>query len=263
MLGAAKYGIPSASSMGAVNPTGVPITLSGFLAVVWAGHLGHLAITQASRPGIPTILYLPAGSVSLKDGYFQEGPEDRLGQIGRIQMVHELLELPTLLGSSLRGHSKVPSDVQTGLEQGLGCSLGLLGGADSTLIGFSSECGFNAETDVMAGESIRYIKQLMKRINDLDPVPENLAFETLKRAGPKGSLMTDPHTLRNMKLQYDPEFADHRPLNVWLKDKNTMLSRVREKVKEIGQIELPFLSSSIRGRMEKIVEEADQKLKRF
>ncbi|MHA1992881.1 MAG: trimethylamine methyltransferase family protein, partial [Candidatus Hodarchaeales archaeon] len=63
MLGAAKYGIPSATSMGAVNPVGHPITLAGYLATAWAGHLGHLAITQASRPGLPSILYIPAGSI--------------------------------------------------------------------------------------------------------------------------------------------------------------------------------------------------------
>jgi trimethylamine:corrinoid methyltransferase-like protein len=141
--------------------------------------------------------------------------------------------------------------------------LGTLGSSDSILVGFSYECGFNPEADVMAAEAIEYVKQLMKRMNDFEPTEENLAYDAVKKAGPKGSLMTDPHTLKNMKLQYQSKFADHRPLNVWLKDRKSMFDRVIEKVKEIERFELPTLPSDMQERMKKIVEEADQKLKRY
>lgn len=263
MLGAIKYGIPCASSMGAVNPIGHPITLAGYLAVVWAGHLGHISLLQGGRPGIPCMLYIPAGSIRLKDGYYQHGPEDYLIRACRTQMAHELLGLPAIMGPELRGSSKVPNDIQTSYEQTLGCTLGTLCGSDAMLIEFSLEAGFNAEATVMGSEIIRYMKHMMARFKDLEPTPENLAYDAVKEVGPKGSLLTHEHTKKHMQLQYNPNFADYRPLNAWLKDKKTMFDRVREKVKEIEKYELSKLPADTIKKMNAIVKEADEELKRF
>ncbi len=258
LVGDVKYGLPIWLGSGNTPTT---VLNAAQLVLLWASNQCLMTLYQAASPGLPTFpipwhvpLHMKYGSVPFS------APECILVNNAGAQMTHELWGLPAHLGGSTM--SKVPDDMQTSFESALYYILGTQAGADS----ISSYCGtpqtLFPEGMVISDEICDWIAQFARRFDDLKPTEESMAFEAIKQVGPRGDFFTHPVTMKNLNLQYNPKLADYRTEGAWLKNQVSMGDNVQAKMKELDQYVPPSLPSDVIQRMDAIVKEADEKLRR-
>jgi len=263
ILGPAKHGLPVQGQAMTMMTANAPSTLAGNISHQYAANLATLALSQCVKPGMTFLPMSTAGRLSNFGTVLETVPDVMLSSAARCQLIQERLGLPVSSAPIGTSHSKIP-DVQFAYENALVTMSLVLSGFNAALSVLHNFDYFSAETFVMGNEFAGYMKNMHAAGTvTVEPTDENLAFDALKRAGPKGDLLTDAHTIKFMKLHYTSKLADYRSMDMWLRDKRSMIDNVRNRVKEIDKHEVPKLPKDVDERMQAVVEEADNKFKRW
>jgi trimethylamine--corrinoid protein Co-methyltransferase len=193
-----RAGIPVVNLSMAIAGSVTPVTLAGSLAVINAENLCGLTMTQLANPGAPSIYSSFSGVTDLRSGVFVCGtPEGMLLDSAAVELARHY-GLPSCAG----GPSNVARTLsaEAGYQSALTAMASALTGADMMVgLGGMDRAGMvSAEKLVMDCEVWRWIRRLRSGIK-VDG--QLLGLDAVKRQGPGGTFLSDPHTLRNMRSE--------------------------------------------------------------
>lgn len=211
-----------------------PITVAGAIAQANAEILAGLVIHQLHSPGAPFVFGGGMSPLDMKSGQpTYSAPEAMTAQAGLCQLGRSLYKLPTW-GFGGCSASKL-CDEQAVMEA-------------SNYLMMSSWMGTNLVHDVgylefgltyslelltICDEIIGQIRHLMAGIKMDD---EQLALDVIKRVGPSGNFLSDAHTAKHFKNNWQPDLVDRKTRKAWNKcGASSLLERSREKIDSILQ----------------------------
>jgi trimethylamine---corrinoid protein Co-methyltransferase len=173
-----------------------PMSLAGTLAQGNAEFLAAATLMQMVREGTQLIYAtLPTVADMRTGAYASGGIECGMLHMAHAQMAH-FYNVPC--GGYVGLTNSKVNDAQSGYETGLSTMAGLLAGMDMMNIGGLVEAlkTFDFAKAVIDDE----IAQMLKRMKrGLEFSEENLAIDVIKKIGPGGSFIVEPHTIKRMK----------------------------------------------------------------
>jgi trimethylamine---corrinoid protein Co-methyltransferase len=210
LVALAKAGIPLVQLSMGIAGSVTPVSIAGTLAVINAENLCGLTISQLASPGAPSMYSSFSGVTDLKTGVFLCGtPEGVLIDVAGIEMAHHY-GLPTCAGGL--GNASRSLSVESGYQTGLGATASILAGSDMMvgLGGMDRDGMVSLEKLVLDCEVWRWLERLRQGVT-VDATA--LGFDAMKRQGPGGTFLSDPHTLKYMRkeLMIPQVTAYHRP----------------------------------------------------
>lgn len=192
----ARFGIPlwleGTNMMGAT----APITIAGALVEHTANVLAGLVLAQLLRPGLPCIFSVASGGFNLRTGaYVSASPEGVLLHCATAQLAH-FYHLPFHGGGGL--DACLP-DAQAGFERALQAVPMTLAGVNFFCLAFgmmNQLLTSSYEQAVIDNEIFGAVFRLAEGIR---VTPETIALDQIRRAGPGGQYLNQPHTLRHYR----------------------------------------------------------------
>jgi trimethylamine--corrinoid protein Co-methyltransferase len=173
-----------------------PMSLAGTLAQGNAEFLAAATLMQMVREGTPLIYATLSTVADMRTGaYASGGIECGMLHMAHAQMAH-YYNVPC--GGYIGLTNSKVNDAQSGYETGLSTMAGLLAGMDMMNMGGLIEAlkTFDFAKAVIDDE----IAQMLKRMKrGLEFSEENLAVGVIKKIGPGGSYIVEPHTIKRMK----------------------------------------------------------------
>lgn len=248
----ARFPLPvSIGPMAQAGATG-PVTLAGTLVQENAEILAGLCVTQLVREGTP-VSY--GGIPHIMDLRTTQtvfaGPEQALMAVAMVEM-GKFYGLPVYINVGLTD-SKIP-DAQAGIEAGITLMLGALAGADT--FGHMGICGADQATSlsmlVMQSELIEYIERVMSglAVND-----DTLATDVIKKVGPGGDYLAEPHTVEHMRSEHwFPKLLDRDFFETWAEGGRRDMAAHCGEVKEslLAAHEVPPLDADVEKEIDRI-----------
>lgn len=239
MVALARAGIPIVQLSMGIAGSVTPVSIAGTLAVVNAENLCGLTITQIANPGAPSIYSSFSGVTDLKSGVFLCGtPEGVLMDTAAAEMARHY-SLPCCAGGP--GTASRTISMEAGYQSAMTAMASLLVGSDMLvgLGGFDRSGIESMEKLVMDCELWRCLKRLRDGIN-VDEA--SLGFDAVKRQGPGGTFLSDPHTLKFMRKDLMiPQVTGHHAPGQPDYSKNDMDEYAKRRVKEILKTHKPQL----------------------
>jgi trimethylamine--corrinoid protein Co-methyltransferase len=239
MVTLARHGIPLVQlSMGIAGAV-TPVSIAGTLAVVNAENLCGLTISQIASPGAPSIYSSFSGVSDLKSGVFLCGtPDGILMDVAATEMAKHY-SLPSCAGGP--GSASRATSIEAGYQAAMTGMASMLVGSDMMvgLGGFDRSGIESLEKLVMDSEFWRWLKRLRAGV-EVDE--DRLGFDAVKRQGPGGTFLSDPHTLKYMRkeLMIPQVTAYHTPgPHDYLKD--DLVEHAKSRVKDILKNHKPSL----------------------
>jgi trimethylamine--corrinoid protein Co-methyltransferase len=153
---------------------------------------------------------------------------------------------------------------QMAFALGINMMLQMTGGTDLIFLQFS-DASLDPAMLVASAEIARFGKHLMNNFDQVIPTKENLALELQKEVGATGEgWMLSEFNMSRIDTFYKPLTLDSRAFDVWLRDgaKSWTHDLCREQLKEFEKHEPVPLPKDIAERMEAIVKEGTELLKR-
>ena len=173
-----------------------PMSLVGTLVQGNAEFLAAATLMQMVREGTPLIYAtLPTVADMRTGAYASGGIECGMLHMAHAQMAH-FYNVPC--GGYVGLTNSKINDAQSGYETGLSTMAGVLAGMDMLNMGGLVEAlkTFDFAKVVIDDE----IAQMLKRMKrGLEFSEENLALDVIKKIGPGGSFIVEPHTIKRMK----------------------------------------------------------------
>jgi len=234
-----QAGIPMAQLSMGIAGSVTPVSIAGTMAIVNAENLCGLTMTQLASQGAPSLYSSFSGVMDLKTGVFVCGaPEGVLMDCAAVELARHY-KLPTLCGGF--SNSSRTLSVESGSE-GAMCAMGaLLSGADMLVgLGGMDRAGMMCmEKIVLDAEVWRWLV----RIRDGVQVDAGtLGFDAIKRQGPAGSFMSDPHTAKYMRKELlIPQFTSHHDAKRQGHSFDDLLEYSKKRTKEILATHKPQL----------------------
>lgn len=212
----ARAGIPVVCPSEPLCGLTSPVTLAGNTVIQTADSLAAVMLTQLVNPGAPVIFGTVASSANFRDMRYLAGPVE-VGILSAAQaQMARFYNLPFYAVGGM-SDSKIP-DAQAGYESAMTILLNALGGANFVhdAIGL---CDFaltmSYEKAVIDNE---IVGMALRAVRGIEVNEETLAFEAIRKAGPGGNFMTDPGTVKHMRLEhYIPKLANRDEQDKWLK----------------------------------------------
>ena len=227
----AKAGVPVVNLSMAIAGSVTPVSLAGSLAVINAENLCGLTIVQTAGRGAPSIYSSFSGVTDLRSGVFLCGtPEGMLLDTAAIEMARHY-GLPSCAGGPSNASRSLSAEA--GYESAMTSMASILTGSDLLVgLGGLDRAGMvSPEKLVMDCEVWRWLERLRKGIAIDDG---SLGLDAIKRQGPGGTFLSDPHTLKFMRRDlmipqvtayHAPGAADHA--------KDDLIEFAKRRVKEI------------------------------
>ena len=236
-----RAGVPMAHLSMGIAGSVTPVTVAGTMAVVNAENLCGLVMTQVASQGAPSIYSSFSGVMDLKTGVFIGGaPEGVLMDCASVEMAR-YYKLPTLCGGP--GNSARTLAAECASQSTMSAMAALLTGSDMLvgLGGMDRDGMVCLEKIVMDAE----IWKWLVRIRDGIQVDAGtLGFDAIKRQGPAGLFMSDPHTARYMRKDLlIPQFTSYHDAKQEGYSYDDLLEYSMKKTKEILATHKPQLFS--------------------
>jgi trimethylamine---corrinoid protein Co-methyltransferase len=209
-----------------------PMSLAGTLAQGNAEFLAAAVLMQMVREGTQLIYAtLPTVADMRTGAYASGGIECGILHMAHAQMAH-FYNVPS--GGYIGLTNSKINDAQSGYETGLSTMAGLLAGMDMMNMGGLVEAlkTFDFAKAVIDDE----IAQMLKRMKrGLEFSEENLAVDVIKKIGPGGSFIVEPHTIKRMKTAgLLTKLSDRDTRSQWTKKgARDIQTRAMERVRAI------------------------------
>ncbi|HIQ05403.1 MAG TPA: trimethylamine methyltransferase, partial [Anaerolineae bacterium] len=231
-----------------------PMTMAGSMALVNAGVLTGLVLSQLKREGAPVIIPGWGGEGldmrTLVEPYC--GPDHR----GLAEALAHYYDLPmfTLAGAS---DAKLV-DQQAGIEAALTLMVDALAGGNIVHDLGYLESGLSGSLAqlVICDEIVDWIKHFMQEIEVND---ETLALDVVREAGPDGHYVETEHTLRHFRERWYPRLFERDNYDGWVdKGSKSLAERAAQRVEEILATHQPErLPQDVAQAIHTIVERAE------
>jgi len=231
-----------------------PTTLPGLLITQNCEILGAIVLAQLVNPGCP-VLYGCIGTVTnMKNACASIGaPEARIIEYASAQLARRY-GVPTRGDAGLSDANCI--DYQAGAEAAFHFVNAVRNGLH-LMPGLGAMGGWNIgslEKLVLDAEIAEFTKRL---IRPLEFSEESLAVEVIKKVGPRGSYIAEPHTFTNFRKEfYNPVLFNRMPYDNWkTAGKVDSLEKARQKVAELlNNYQAPDLERSLEKDLEKYTE---------
>jgi trimethylamine--corrinoid protein Co-methyltransferase len=235
-----------------------PMSLAGTLAQGNAEFLAAATLMQMVREGTPLIYAtLPTVADMRTGAYASGGIECGMLHMAHAQMAH-FYNVPC--GGYIGLTNSKINDAQSGYETGLSTMAGLLSGMDMMNMGGLVEAlkTFDFAKAVIDDE----IAQMLKRMKrGFEFSEENLAVDIIKKIGPGGSYIVEPHTIKRMKTAgLLTKLSDRDTRTQWEKKgardiQTRAMTRVREILaKPSSTLFSPEIEARIRSHFTDLIE---------
>ncbi|HBI26179.1 MAG TPA: trimethylamine methyltransferase [Peptococcaceae bacterium] len=259
LLFAADNKIPVNFACGAVEGASTPVTVAGTVAQANAEALCGLVVHQLRNPGAPFLYGYGGSPLDMRTmGAIYAMPEVLLLQ-GAVCDMGRFYSLPTW---GYAGCSSSKSfDEQAVVEATMFTLMGALQGCNLMHDTFYIESGRTGSLNllVLMDEVISRARFLLKGINT---TPEYLAVDAVKRVGPGGSYLGDPHTSQHFREKWQPSLSDFSNFNSWeAAGSEQMGTRIQEKLRQImDEYEPAPLGAEVEEKIDAVLSRAQEKL---
>ncbi len=234
-----RAGIPMAQLSMGIAGSVTPVTIAGTMAIINAENLCGLTMTQIASAGAPSLYSSFSGVMDLKTGVFVCGaPEGILMDCAAIEMARHY-KLPTLCGGF--SNSSRSLGVESGTEGAMCAMAALLTGADMLVgLGGMDRAGMQCiEKIVLDSEVWRWLKRIK---GGFEVDAGTLGFDAIKRQGPAGLFMSDPHTAKYMRKELMiPQVTSHHDIKRHDYSFDDLLEYSKKKTREILDTHKPEL----------------------
>lgn len=233
IIDCAKLDIPIELICASIAGVTAPVSLAGALLQHTVEMLAGVVLAQVVKPGTPVVYGGAPCTFNMKTTYTpmnsMEGDMIRCGY----GVMGKFYGMPTHTYAALSDAKLI--DYQAGFESGRSALLATQSGFDnmSGAGGLNVIAEMSPEKLVMDAEVIGLLKHYK---NGMNMNSESLAKDVIGRVGPGGSFLSERHTLKHFRQEYDYDcdvlnFMD-RP--AWMKQgAKDILTKARNKVEEI------------------------------
>ncbi|OGS56284.1 MAG: hypothetical protein A3K60_07470 [Euryarchaeota archaeon RBG_19FT_COMBO_56_21] len=230
-----------------------PVTVAGTLAIINAENLCGLTMCQIASPGAPSIYSSFSGVSDLKSGFFVCGtPEGVLMDTAAVEMAKHY-GLPSCAGGP--GTSARSLSAEAGYQSAMSTMAAILAGSDLLvgLGGLDRDAMVSPEKLVMDCELWRWLKRLRVGVT-VDEA--TLGFDAIKRQGPGGVFLSDPHTLKHMrKCLMIPQVTSYHSPGEPNYAMDELIEHAKKKTKQIlAEHKPPLLSKEVAIRVGAVAE---------
>ncbi len=233
-----------------------PVTLAGDMAMVNAGVLTGLVLSQLKREGAPFIM--PGWGGEALDMRTMVGPYCAPDPRGMAMALAHYYNLPSF-GYAGASESKLV-DAQAGSEAVLTLLVETLAGANliHDLGYLESGLTFSLVQLVLCDEIVGWIEHFMAGIEIND---ETLALDLIDKMTPDGQYLDSEHTFAHFRERWYPRVFERDNYDNWLAHGGKSLTeRAAERVSEILAEHKPeLLPEDIRDRVNAVVRRAEQR----
>ncbi len=237
-----------------------PATIAGTIAQENAEILAGICLVQLIKKGTP-ICYggichaFDMRSMQIIFG----GPEQIIFSLAMTEM-GKYYGLPVYINTGLTD-SKIP-DAQAGLECGTTLAFGIASGAD--IFGHMGIAGADqaASLDmlILQSEIISYLERLQ---NPIKFENSDFAVDIIEKVGPKGSFISNRHTLQHFKRDlWIPTLLDRNNFENWKSKGSSSMRKYIKKRKEelLTKIVSPTITSDLTQDLETVLNTAKKQL---
>jgi len=248
-----RAGIPMVHlSMGIAGQV-TPVTVAGTLAIINAENLCGITISQTASPGAPALYSSFSGVADLRSGVFLGGtPEGVLMDISAVEMAKSY-GLPTCAGGP--GNSAKTLSAEAGYQTAMTTMGAMLVGSDMIvgLGGLDRDGMVSREKLVMDCEVWRWLARIRSGIAVNE---ETIAFDAIKRQGPAGVFLSDPHTLKYMRKDLMiPQITSYHKTGEPDHTRDDLIEYSKKRTKEIlATHKPPVFDSETSKRVSKVAE---------
>jgi trimethylamine--corrinoid protein Co-methyltransferase len=229
-----EYGIPlEICSMPIAGATG-PVTLAGSLLMSNVEMLTAIVISQLAHPSAPLVFTPRIMVMDMATGHALTGSiENALLASAGVQLAREAYQIPVNMHGPYT--DSLVSDAQAGIENAYFTFMPALSGANILTGAGHLEGGlFVSYAQLLIDNEIAGTVQ--RAIRGFDVNDETLGIDAVARSYLQGSLLTDPHTLANMRKMgtFRPKLLTRQPRKIWLdKGSKSMRDRAVEMAKSL------------------------------
>jgi trimethylamine--corrinoid protein Co-methyltransferase len=243
-----RAGVPMVHLSMGIAGSVTPVTVAGSLAVINAENLCGLTISQVANPGAPSIYSSFSGVSDLKTGVFLcASPEGVLMDVAGIEMARHY-GLPSCCGGP--SNSARTMSAEAGYQSAITAMASLLTGSDLMvgLAGLDRAGMMSLEKLVMDCEVWRWLERVRAGIEVNEAT---IGFDAIKRQGPGGMFLSDPHTLKYLrKDMMTPQITGFHAPGEPDYSVDDLIEYSRKRTKEILSTHKPLLLS--KGVAEKV-----------
>jgi trimethylamine--corrinoid protein Co-methyltransferase len=228
-----KHGLPVALSSAPMAGLTSPGTLAGTLVQLNAEQLSGIVLTQLTRPGTPVLAgYIPGVADMRAGGYLGGAVEFGMMQAGAAQLAH-FYRVP-IYGSGGMTDAKLP-DAQAGYEKMSTLLLAAMGGCDYIHHAIGMVTNMNSASLEQAVIDDEIVGMAMRVLRGLEVTEDSMAVDAIRRVGPGGNYLVDPHTMHFMRSEFFyPKLADRQNRAVWeAAGKQDIRARAIARVKKL------------------------------
>jgi trimethylamine--corrinoid protein Co-methyltransferase len=254
----ARAGIPVVSMSMALCGLTSPVTLASTIAIVNAENIASFAVSQMTKTGAPVVYSSESTVMNMKTGEIRYGSLEEVLIASALGQMARHYEVPSMVGSfgaGLRGDSPGVNVDPSELIFSAMTNLSLTD-FTSGLGGLDQAKGSSLEQLVIDADIWESIKDIRK---DVSFDEEHYALDVIRAAGPGGSFLSAPHTLRNMRKElFLPSSEKARVYDMYRLDKEPaeIVRYARERATSILESHTPEpLEREVKCEVESIVKD--------
>jgi len=209
-----KHGLPVALSSAPMAGSTSPVTLAGTLTQLNAEQLSGIVLTQLVRPGTPVLAgYIPGVADMRTGGYLGGAVEFGMMQAAAAQLAH-FYQVPIYCSGGMTD-SKLP-DAQAGYEKMATFLLAAMAGANYIHHAMGMVTNMSAASLEQAVVDDEIVGMAMRVLRGVEVTENSIALEAIRRVGPGGHYLMDPHTMKSMRSEFFyPPMADRQNRASW------------------------------------------------
>jgi trimethylamine--corrinoid protein Co-methyltransferase len=257
---AARAGIPLVFLPQPYAGVTAPITLAGVLTVHNAELLSGIVISQLVKKGTPVVYGSAWTTFDMRQANVViGGPETALLRIA---------------GADLAGFYHIPShtigpdsdshclDEQNAWEKFLTLHSAFTSGVNLVVNAgmFATGLTVSFEQLVIDNEMAAIVYRF---IEGIDVSPETIALEVIKRVGPKGNFLEEPHTLKYLRRSehWQPDLSSRSVYEKWMEEggKNVVGKACEISERILKHHQPKNLSERVRSRLSQIIKDFEEK----
>ncbi len=195
-----RQGMPVALSSAPMAGSTAPVTMAGTLCQLHAEELAGIVYTQLLKPGAPVLYGGIPGMADMQDLSYRAGGVEFGLMNAAISQLATYIDVPNYCSAGIT-EAHVPS-FQAMYEKTFSISQCALAG--SNYIHHAAGVLASIKT-VDYGQMVidnEIIGMALKMVKGIEVKEDTLAFEEIRGAGPGGSFMELPHTIKHMRTEY-------------------------------------------------------------
>ena len=214
LIEVAQKGLPLAVPSEPLAGATSPVTLASTITINVAETLAGLTLAQLVNPGTPTLIGTTSSIMDMRTGTYVAGAiESSLINAGVAQMA-QYYDLP-VYATGGQSDSKL-NDSQAGYESA--CQAMTLGFSGANWIhdaaGLLENCTTVSYEKTVIDNEI--LGNVLRAVRGVEVNEETMAFDVIKKAGPAGNFLENPHTAKHFKSElFIPKVSDRLNRITW------------------------------------------------